>query len=79
MNQMLPVIRPDELYPIKTVRVVMGWETPSAWAAARRRGIKDRILVFGKRHYLKGSAIIEVVEKSGAIQTSGHDQEMQKA
>lgn len=59
------MIEPENLYPINTVRELMGWKTTSSWASARRRGIGDRIKFVGKRGYLLGKDVIAVVVAEG--------------
>lgn len=59
------VIQPTAMYPLNAARKRMGWTTPSSWSEARRRGIGDRIRYFGKRGYLLGQDMIDVVMAEG--------------
>lgn len=59
------VIEPESMYPINSVRHIMGWTTESAWREARRRGLNERIKVVGKRSYLLGRDVIQFVMSEG--------------
>ena len=67
-------IRADELLPWSALHTRLGWGA-RAVAEARRRGLRP--LVFAKRRYITGSAIISFLEKQqdGEQQAAGGDQE----
>lgn len=61
----VPVVEPQNMYPINSIRVLMGWETDSAWREARRRGLNEKIRTIGKRSYLLGRDCIDFVMQEG--------------
>ncbi len=49
-------INPSHLYPIETLKKLMGWST-SSYRSAVRRGLK--VLRDGKRGFVRGADVVE--------------------
>ena len=63
-------IDPTKLYRADEVAIRIGWR-PSGWRAARRSGL--RALRHGKHSFVRGSDLIEFVERSNAARDAEGD------